>query len=68
MRKILNVSLIIAFMTLLAGCELLKFDNSPIKPESNNINYTTYYLSLTLLSVEQITESIHQHQLNISGL
>lgn len=63
MRKILNVSFIMALMTLLAGCELLKFDNSPSQHESHNINYTEFYLSLTALSDEQITESMHQHQL-----
>jgi hypothetical protein len=63
MLKILNVSFIMALMTLLTGCELLKFDNYTTKLESNNINYTELYLSLTALSDEQISESIHQHQL-----
>jgi hypothetical protein len=63
MLKLLNISFILALMTLLAGCELLKFDNSPSKHESHTINYTEFYLSLTVLSDEQITESLHQHQL-----
>jgi hypothetical protein len=63
MRKILNVCFIIALMTLLASCELLKFDNATTNPKSNNINYTGLYLSLTALSGEQIAESFHRHQL-----
>lgn len=63
MRKILNVSFIMVLIKLLAGCEILKFDNYTTKLESNNINYTEFYLSLTALSDEQISESIHQHQL-----
>ena len=63
MLKLLNISFILTLITLLAGCELLKFDNSPSKYESHNVNYTEFYLSLTALSDEQITESLHQHQL-----
>jgi hypothetical protein len=63
MKKILNVSFIIALITILGGCELLKFNDSPTNTESNNINYTQYYLLLSELNDEEITEHAYQHQL-----
>jgi hypothetical protein len=63
MKKILNISFIIALIIILGGCELLKFNNSPTNTESNNINYTQYYLLLSELNDKEITEHTNQHQL-----
>jgi hypothetical protein len=63
MKKILNVSFIISLITILGGCELLKFNDSPTNTESNNINYTQYYLLLSELNDKEITEHAYQHQL-----
>jgi hypothetical protein len=54
--------MLILLLTLF-GCELIKFNDSPIKPKSHNINYAQYYLSLTKLSDEEIAEKIHKHKL-----
>ena len=63
MKKCLNMSFVLTLLLILAGCELLKKSELPIKSESNNINYAQYYLLLAKLSDENIIDKIHQVQL-----